>query len=180
MSFRIASLSRLSVERGIAELIQAIPLIKHDVDCYIGGDGPLSFKNKLAEICDQFDLKSKVHFVGTITSPSQFLKDKMLVINPILIKTGQEYGASDMEVLLNKKALIRSWDKTQNILKHDYNVYCINPVPKEIAAAVDYLIDNIRLRRLLEENGYKTARRIQEMAIKQHYTFYKTLLNRRK
>jgi len=175
---KIATLSRLSEERGITKLIYAIPLVKHDVDFYISGDGHISYKNRLLEICNQLNLNLKVHFVGTITSPRQFLKDKTLIINPILIKTGQEYGASDLEVLLQKKVLIRSWDKTQKVLKHKFNVYHVNPTPKEIALAIDYLIDNVSLRKVLVKNGFRTASDLQKKAIKQHFALYKILLNK--
>jgi len=177
MGFKIASLSRLSFERGIEQLIKAVPLIKNDVECFIGGDGEPFYKKRLVKLCDVCGSSSKIHFMGTIVSPKRFLKDKTLVVNPILIKTGEEYGFSDLEVLINRKALIRSWDKTQHVLRHGYNVYHVNPVPEEIAAAVDYLIDNPGLRKRLEENGYLTAQRINRLAIKQHLDFYRMILN---
>ena len=63
------------------------------------------------------------------------------------------------------------------MLRHGYNVYHVNPVPEEIASAVDYLIDNPSLRKRLEENGYKTAQRINTLAIKQHLKFYRMIIN---
>mgnify|MGYP000215086734 CR=1 FL=1 len=176
MVLKIASLSRLSPERGIKRLIKAMSLVKSEVECFIGGDGIPSYRKKLLNLCDAYGVRDKVHFVGTITSPMRFLKDKIIVVNPILIKTGEEYGFSDLEVLLNKKALIRSWDKTQKVLRHLYNVYHVNPVPEEIAAAIDFLIDHPEIRKRLEINGYLTVQRLNRLAIKQHYIFYKKLL----
>ena len=177
MLFKIASLSRLSFERGIEQVIKALPLIKNDVEYYVGGEGDPIYKKRLIKICKIYGVLSKVHFVGRVVSPKKFFKDKTLVVNPILIKTGEEYGFSDLEALINRKALIRSWDKTQHVLRHGYNVYHINPVPEEIASAVDYLIDNPSLRKRLEENGYKTAQRINTLAIKQHLKFYRMIIN---
>ncbi|MBS7614530.1 glycosyltransferase [Candidatus Bathyarchaeota archaeon] len=177
MAFRIASLSRLSVERGIQELVKAMPLIRNNVECYIGGNSNENYKNKLIKLSRACGSEEKIHFVGTVFSPKNFLQDKILVVNPILIKTGEEYGASDLEVLINKKALIRSWDKTEHVLKHRYNVYHVNPIPEEIATAVDYLIENPLLRMELEENGYLTAKKILETSIKRHYNVYKSILD---
>jgi len=173
---KIASLSRLSPERGIERLVKAMSLVKNEVKCFVGGEGVPSYKKKLLELRDICEVQNKVYFVGTITSPMKFLEDKIIVVNPILIKTGEEYGFSDLEVLLNKKALIRSWDKTQKVLRHLYNVYHVNPVPEEIAAAIDFLIDHPEIRKRLEINGYLTVQRLNRLAIKQHYIFYKKLL----
>jgi len=174
-SYKIASLSRLSPERGIEMLIRAMNLVKNDVVCFIGGEGDSSYKNKLVNLRDSYGLQTKIYFVGTIVSPKDFFIGQIIVVNPILIQTGEEYGLSDLEVLLNKKALIRSWDKTQNVLKHRYNVYHINPLPEKIAGAIDYLIDNPDLRKMLEENGFLTAQRINRLAITQHYILYKRI-----
>jgi glycosyltransferase involved in cell wall biosynthesis len=89
----IGYIGRLNVEKGILNLIEAIPNVLtklNDVSFLVGGDGPL--RGEIEEYFHKYNLNNKIEFVGWIPHENlpKYLNDLKLIVIPSYSETGPQ------------------------------------------------------------------------------------------
>jgi len=94
---KIGVVSRLSEEKGIQYLLQAIPLIADKFSnfrIYIAGDG--SYREQLDRLAESLKVQSQVKFLGHLTGVRAFLERLDLFVQP---SRSESLGVAVMEAL---------------------------------------------------------------------------------
>lgn len=79
----IASIGRLSVEKGHADLVEALAVVAaggHAFSAVLAGDGPE--RGRLEQRVAALGLRSAVHFLGYVSEPARVLEDADLMVLP--------------------------------------------------------------------------------------------------
>lgn len=153
----ILSISRLSKEKNIQELISILPKLKEkyqNVKLLIVGDGP--YKKHLEKMSEKLQLQDYIIFTGRIPSDDVW---KYYSIGDIFVSASnfEVHSMSYLEALANGLPLLcREDDSLKGVLEHNENglIYCSQD--EFINCACKLLIDD-NLRNNMANCSYKKA-----------------------
>ncbi|MCK4518550.1 MAG: glycosyltransferase family 4 protein [Candidatus Omnitrophica bacterium] len=156
--FKIGTLSRLSEEKGIEYLIEAMPQILKkypNVECLIAGRGPL--EHRLKQKADALGLGDKVKFVGFVDDIKGFL-DRLDVF--VLSATEEPFGLAVVEAQMRGKAVVAvDAGGPKEIVINGKSGLLVPPKdPKSLADGVISLFDNREYAYQLAFEGKKRAK----------------------
>lgn len=153
----LGAIGRLSWEKGIEYLVNALPVILQKVPnlvCIIVGDGPLV--SKVKERITALGLSRHVIFTGLLTNPYYVLRALDVLIVPSL-KEGR--GRVVMEsMLLGVPVIASKVGGVCELIKENVDGMFIKPAdPNDIAEKVTTLLNNDELRLSLIKNALSKA-----------------------
>jgi glycosyltransferase involved in cell wall biosynthesis len=148
--FLIGYIGRLSMEKGILNLLEAIPDVVTKIDdirFLVGGDGPL--RGSVEDYLDKYNLKNKVEFVGWIPHEnlSQYLNNLKLIVIPSYTETGPQIMFEAMSC--GTPVLITSVGLASDIIKDSETGFIMeNNTPKCIARNIIRALENPELEKI--------------------------------
>ena len=164
---------RLVEKKGIEHLIAAMPLVLKahpDQLLTIVGHGPLL--ETLQQLCEKLGVKDHVEFTGAITNqdiPRYLQRSAVTVFPSIVTDSGDQEGTpvAVMESLACECATIVSdYPGARDIIIEGENGLLVaQKAPDQIAAAINYLLDNPDIRRKLGEAGRNTVQREYDWSV---------------
>ena len=179
IGYKIGVISRLSKEKGIDYLIEAMPdVLKEfpDAECLIGGIGPQ--ENELKQKVETLHLESKVKFLGYVDNIEEFLSEIDVFVLPAI---EEPFGLAIIEAQNRGKPVIATnAGGPKEIIKHNETGLLILPKnSKALTDAVVRLFKDKKLAKKLATAGQKRARELftAEKMAKKTEKLYQTLIN---
>ncbi len=149
----IASVGRLTKGKRFDILIKSLQLVQKKCNILIIGDGPN--RSSLENLSRDLGLDKRINFLGLKNNPYKYLRKATL-----FVLTSESEGLPG--VLLEAKALeipcicANYLGGTQEIIEHNNNGYIIRKNDeKELALAIDLLLNDADKRRKFREEGLK-------------------------
>jgi glycosyltransferase involved in cell wall biosynthesis len=152
--FSVLFVGRLVKEKGILELIEAVPLIPKNINLYIIGDGPL--KTSVAEAANKY---SNVHFLGKVENALTpiYYSASDIVVMPSYEET---LGRVAMEALACSTPVIASAGGGVREVVNETVGVLFEVRPEEIARAIIKLYSNPKLYSKLKNNSRKHIKKL--------------------
>ena len=138
----IGCISRLSIEKGLNNLLYAIEIVKNqgrNLNCYLVGDGPQ--RVELEDLSLKLEINQYVHFLGWQENIPAIIANLDFLVLPSL---SEGLGLVILEGLIQGKPTIGSRvGGIPEIIKHKQNGLLV-PVndPAELAHAIVHLLDH--------------------------------------
>lgn len=149
----ILSLGRLVRTKGLRDLINAMP----DVNCklLVAGAGPE--RKELERLRSRLDLEGKVEFLGKV---SEERKSELLAACKFFVmpSTQEAYGIAAAEAMSFGKTLVCTDVGGLPEVVQDCGLLVKPDRPRELAAAMNRLLDDAQLRRLLGQRAKERAK----------------------
>jgi len=156
---------RLVEKKGIVHLLDAMPLVlaaHPDQHLTIVGHGPLL--DTLRERCGQLGITAQVEFTGAITNheiPRHLQRAAVTIFPSIVTESGDQEGTpvAVMEALACECATIVSdYPGAREIIKDGENGLLVaQKAPDQIAAAINYFLDNPDMGQKMGVAGRRTV-----------------------
>jgi len=171
----ILYVGRLTEVKGVEYLIKAIDLIKlRNIHLVIAGDGVLC--DKLKKLCDSLNLQNKITFFGPATSDDLSLlygASDVFVLPSIETSDGAAEGTGlvILEAMESGLPVITSSvGGIVNTVKNGVNGLLVpEKNPKEIANAIERVIDDEEFAKKIVENSKPTVKEFAPSIIAQKY-----------
>lgn len=147
----IGYIGRLSMEKGILNLMEAIPDVVtkiNDIHFLVGGDGPL--KENVIDYLDNYSLKGKIEFVGWIPHEnlSQYLNNLKLIVIPSYTETGPQIMFEAMSC--GTPVLVTSIGLAPDVIKDSETGFIMeNNTPECIARNIIRALENSELEKII-------------------------------
>jgi glycosyltransferase involved in cell wall biosynthesis len=176
----LATIGRLSPEKGQKYLLEAIKLLKTtfpSVYLSVIGDGPL--REELEDITEKLDIQDNVQFLGLSDNPRSLLKDIDIFVLPSLYES---FGIVLLEAMAEKKPVIAS--KTSGIpdvvIDRKTGILVEPASADAIADAIIKLVKDKELAKKMGQAGYErlTSLFLKERMLNSFDALYKKLLTR--
>ena len=166
---------RLSKEKGILDLINALPKLSKDIHLLIAGSGPEEQK-----IIDADKENANIHFLGyqPRTQLIKLIRGSDMLIQPSIMEGGT--SSTILESMHCKTPIIATTvGGNKETVFHMKSAYEIKPNdPDDIINAIDFLFSNPETCQNLVENALKISRDYDWEHIGQKYIdIYQSLLN---
>ncbi len=161
--FSVMFVGRLVAEKGVRELLEAVPLFSKTIQVYIVGDGPLR-----DEVLRAQKKNPNLHFLGKIKNeltPIYYSASDLVVVpsyEETLGKVSMEAFACGTPVVASSAGGIKE------VVNESVGIL-IDVKPKKIAAAVNKLYKNRQLYRKLQK---KTRAHVQKYYSKRNVKFF--------
>lgn len=175
-SINIGMQSRLSSTKDHSTLIKAAKIIienkKHQFTFYIAGDGDC--KESLQQLCIDLNIDKQIIFTGLLSEQALASFINMLDIY-VHATLGETMSTAIMQVMACKKPVIASNVKgVNNMVKDKENGLLVAAKKeKELANAIEYLIENNNVTKQLSSNAYQTA--LEKFSNERMFSQYKKL-----
>lgn len=175
----IGYLGRISKEKGVAVLIEAINILKekqYNVKLVIAGEG--KEKKNIQKLVAKHNLENEVNFIGWINDKKQFFKEIDIFAFPSSTET---FGISLLEAMNYQTAIATTKNQgALNILEDQ--VDCVMSEidsSTQLAGNIAYLINNPIKAKYFAENAYKKIINFYDskIVIKQLITTIETIAN---
>jgi glycosyltransferase involved in cell wall biosynthesis len=157
---RIACISRLSYEKGIDVLIEAMPLVLSKIPgatLTVAGDG--SERERLVNQCNELQVTSSVHWAGTVPREEAL---KMLSGADIAVVPSrfEGFGLTAIEAMaLGTPVLASNTDGLAEIIRHGETGWLFTSGdPAALADGVTELWEQPELRKLISGSALETVR----------------------
>jgi glycosyltransferase involved in cell wall biosynthesis len=179
---KILYVGRLSKEKGVEYLLNAIPLIlkkQPKVRCDIVGDGPE--KENLEQLVKKLDLSKNVKFLGKIAYEKIeecYRRSTMVVIPSICPDTLPSVAIEAMSV--GRPIIGSNNGGIPELIDNGKTGYLINPKnPKQISEKVIYLFENLKLLKMMGKIAHIRAEKFNsEKYIKNLERLYEKILKK--
>jgi len=175
--FKILYVGRLTKQKNIDKIINAIPLVRNKIQFDIVGDG--EEENSLKKLALNKDIKN-VLFHGTKNKKEL---NKFYNISNVLLLVSDFEGQSLtlLEAMATGTPIIASnVEGTRDIIQNNYNGLLVEPTSEKIAQAIEKLIKNPQLRENLTEKGLKEVQKYSwDKIVEQTEKVYLEALNER-
>lgn len=152
-------LGRISPEKGVDMLINALALVKNtNWHLDIGGTGDAEYLASLRELAKSLDLTDKVNWLGYVSDIWEEIRKADVGVVPT---TGREaFGLTILEFISQGKPVITTDNGAQpEILTDGHDGLLSHPVAEDFAIAFERIISDRELRLKLGENALKTFSR---------------------
>jgi glycosyltransferase involved in cell wall biosynthesis len=159
----IGSYGRLSEEKGFAELIQSIDLLKkrgYPVKLLLGGSGAL--EHALTQQVAALGLEQEVILLGWVTDKEAFFKEIDLFCLPSL---EEAFGIALLEAMAHSKPIVASnVSGPAEILSHGTDALLAEPAsPQDLADKLADYMDHPEKAALFADKAYQKGRDTYEM-----------------
>jgi len=160
----LATVGRLSPEKGHIHLLQAIKILKNNypgILLLLIGDGIL--RDKLEQLSAHLDIRNNVRFIGLSDNPSDWVKDADIFVLPSLYEA---FGIVLLEAMALRKPVIASnVNGVPEVVVNDKTGILIPPAQSQaLSDAIIKLTANKEVARLMGEEG---RQRVKELFLKQ-------------
>ena len=171
----VATVSRLSREKGINRFVSAMPLIlekEPSVEFVIASNGPL--ENELKSQVKSLGLISKVKFAGWVDDTFSFMKSIDIFVMPS-IREGCPIAL--LEALVLKKPVVASRiDGIVDIIDDGKNGLLVDTAnPRQFSKAILSFCVNPEMAILMGENGYNRV--VLDFSLSKEMSQFKDLYN---
>ncbi|MBW3015177.1 glycosyltransferase family 4 protein [Candidatus Woesearchaeota archaeon] len=165
---------RLDEQKGIQTLIKALPLVNKKTKTIILGQGP--YESKLKNLAKKFNLDIEFH----ARVPFEKIKDYYLNSDIIAFTTmvPEGMGRISIEAFAAKKPLIATNIGAVPEVVDKAGILIERGNPQQLADAINLLLENLKLRQELAENGYKRYKELftETLFINKHQKLYESML----
>lgn len=161
---RLTLVARLSARKGVDVALDALGLLRsrgHHVELRIYGTvfpGYEWFEDGLRERATRDDVRGAVHFHGYVYPTWPVLAESDIVLVP---SRSEPFGNTAVEAMLAGRAVVASRVQgLAEIIRHGETGLLTTPGdPDELAAAIEYLLENVPYAGELARRGQEDARR---------------------
>lgn len=148
----ILCVARLTEQKGVKYLLEAMSYLNEDISLYILGKG--EEERILEELCIEFNIVDRVYFLGYKKNVDQYIENCDFMILPSL---WEGFPLTPIECFMNGKTIIATNIPGTNEIVDNNNGLLVEPRNSiEIAEAIKYLINNKQIRENKEKHAYKT------------------------
>ena len=149
---KLLTVGRLCNQKAIDNAIKAMKLLKNkginNVKWYVIGYGP--DEAMLKNLIEEYNVGDRLFLLGKKTNPYPYMKKCDIYIQP------SRYEGKAVTVLeaqmLGKPVLITNYPTAKSQLKHNVDGYITDLSIEGIAKGIEKLINDVNLRRKLEQN----------------------------
>lgn len=174
----ILFVGRLSIEKNVPKIVEAIVLLKNEVILNIVGEGEK--RNEIKELIKERKLKNVIlHGRKEGVDLLKIYKKADIFLLPSEYEC---FSSTLLEAMATGTPIIASdIPGTRNIIKNNYNGLLVKPTAEEIAKAIEKLIKNSKLRKRLVENGLKEIEKYSwNKVVKQTEEVYRVVIKEHK